>query len=73
LTLRARNPVRPTLVFLDPKARITFTSTIQRSGSSITPQNRLIETRLITSKNKKIQGNNVNPQFWNSNTTIESM
>jgi hypothetical protein len=47
----------PTLVLLDPKARITFTSTTQKSGPSITPQSRLIETRLITSKNKKIQGN----------------
>jgi hypothetical protein len=56
LTLRARN-LRPTLVLLDPKARITFISTTQRSGSSITPQSRLIETRLITSKTIKIQGN----------------
>jgi hypothetical protein len=55
LTLRARN-LRPTLVLLDPKARITFTSTTQRSGLSITPQSRLIETRLITSKNNKNTG-----------------
>jgi hypothetical protein len=55
INLRARNP-RPTLVLLDPKARITFTSTTQRSGPSITPQSRLIETRLITSKNNKNTG-----------------
>jgi hypothetical protein len=46
------NP-RPTLVLLDPKVRITFTSTTQRFGPSITPQSRLIETRLIISKNNK--------------------
>jgi hypothetical protein len=45
--------LRPTLVLLDLKARITFTSTTQISGSSITHQSRLIETRLITSKNNK--------------------
>jgi hypothetical protein len=56
LTLRARNP-RPTLVLLDLKARIAFTSTTQRSGPSITPQSRLIETRLIIRKTIKIQGN----------------
>jgi hypothetical protein len=55
LTLRVRNP-RPTLVLLDPKARITFISTTQISGSSITPQSRLIDTRLITSKNEKNTG-----------------
>jgi hypothetical protein len=55
LTLRVENP-RPTLVLLDPKARITFTSTTQRFGLSITHKSRLIETRLITSKNKKNTG-----------------
>jgi hypothetical protein len=53
--LRVENP-RPTLVLLDPKARITFTSTTQTSGPSITPQSRPIETGLITSKNNKNTG-----------------
>jgi hypothetical protein len=35
LTLKVENP-RPTLVLLDSKARIMFTSTTQRSGPSIT-------------------------------------
>ena len=48
-TLRAENH-RPTLVLLDPKARIMFISTTQRSGPSITLKSRLIETGLITSK-----------------------
>jgi hypothetical protein len=55
--LRAEN-LRPILVFLDPKARIMLTSTTQRSGLSITPKGRPIETGLITSKETiKIQGN----------------
>jgi hypothetical protein len=57
LTLRAKNP-RPTLVLLDPKAKIMLTSTTQISGPSITPKSRPIETGLITSKEIiKIQGN----------------
>jgi hypothetical protein len=48
----------PTLVLLDPKARIMLTSTTQRFGLSITPKSRPIEIGLITSKETiKIQGN----------------
>jgi hypothetical protein len=49
LTLRAEN-LRPTLVLLDPKAKIMFTSTTQRYRPNITPKSRPIETGLITSK-----------------------
>jgi hypothetical protein len=50
--------LRPTLVLLDPKAKIMLTSTTQISGPNITPKSRLIETGLITSKESiKIQRN----------------
>ena len=49
MALRAENP-RPTLVLLNPKVRIMFTSTTQRFGPSITPKGKLIKTRLITCK-----------------------
>jgi hypothetical protein len=49
LALKVENP-KPTLVLLDPKARIKFMSTTQRFGPSITLKSRLIEKGLITSK-----------------------
>jgi hypothetical protein len=52
LTLRAENP-RPTLILLDPKAKIIFTSPTQRSEPNITPKSRPIKTGFITSKKRE--------------------
>jgi hypothetical protein len=73
LTLRAENP-RPTLILLNPKARIMLTSITQRFGPNITLKSKPIEIRLITSKETiKIQENKHRSRASKSRTLKDAL